>query len=214
MSYLRKCFYLLVFSGFSLSNAGSFDDFIAAIKIDNAYGVKRLLDEGKDPNAEGPQGAVALFVAIKDESFAAAQALLDSPRTQVNVLNSQRESPLMLAAIKGQLSLCQKLVERGALINLPGWSPLHYAAAGPSVAVTEWLLTSGAVVNALSPNKTTPLMMAAGYGAISSAQLLMSKGADLKLRNEAGLNAADFAQKAGREALAEELTRAANKLTR
>ena len=51
-----------------------------------------------------------------------------------------------------------------APINQPGWSPLHYAAAGPEPKIVALLLERGAIVDAEAPNRSTPLMMAAGYG--------------------------------------------------
>ena len=79
---------------------------------------------------------------------------------------------------------------------------MHYAASGPSVALLELLLGSGAEINALSPNRTTPLMMAAGYGSPAAAEWLLGKGADARARNDKGLSAADFARTADRQELA------------
>jgi hypothetical protein len=68
------------------------------------------------------------------------------------------------------------LIARGARINKAGWTPLHYAAAGPSLEAVELLLAHGAALEAVAPNGNTPLMMAAGYGAIDSARLLLRRG--------------------------------------
>jgi len=48
-------------------------------------------------------------------------------------------------------------------------------------------------------------MMAAQYGAEESVTLLLAQRADARVRNERGLNAADFARLAGREKLAQRL---------
>jgi hypothetical protein len=69
------------------------------------------------------------------------------------------------------------------------------------------LLDKGAPVDARSPNGTTPLMMAARYGAEPSVDLLLQRGADPKLKNDRQLSAADFARQGGREALAQRLER-------
>ncbi|MNC96496.1 Ankyrin repeats (3 copies) [compost metagenome] len=71
--------------------------------------------------------------------------------------------------------------------------------------MVELLLARGAPIDARSPNGTTPLMMAARYGAIDAADLLARRGADRTLRNDRGLNAADFAAGAGRDDLAQRL---------
>ena len=43
-------------------------------------------------------------------------------------------------------------------------------------------------IDAESPNKTTPLMMAARAGHLSSVQCLIDEGADVTAKNELGLN--------------------------
>ena len=120
--------------------------------------------------------------------------------------NANGETPLMMAALRGQLAWCQRLVARGVPVDRGGWTPLHYAASGPDPQVVGWLLDRGAKLEARSPNGSTPLMMAAGYGSESSVEVLLARGADPKLRNDPGLTAADFAQRAGREALARRLS--------
>jgi uncharacterized protein len=82
---------------------------------------------------------------------------------------------------------------------------LHYAASGPEPKLLAWLLDQGAAIDAPSPNRTTALMMAARYGAIDGADLLLARGANARLRNDRELSAADFARMAGREALAARL---------
>ncbi len=71
------------------------------------------------------------------------------------------------------------------------------------------LLDASAYIDAESPNKTTPLMMAARYGSEQAVKLLFEEGADPTLRNEQGLSAADFARKAEREGIAVQLDQAA-----
>jgi ankyrin repeat protein len=48
-------------------------------------------------------------------------------------------------------------------------------------------------------------MMAAQYGSEASVELLLSRGADPKARNDRGLGAADFARLGQRDALAARL---------
>jgi ankyrin repeat protein len=74
----------------------------------------------------------------------------------IDAANANGETPLMMAAMRGQVAWVQRLLERGAKVNREGWTPLHYAAAGPSVPVIELLLTRGAAIDARSPNGTTP----------------------------------------------------------
>ncbi|WP_240668566.1 ankyrin repeat domain-containing protein [Piscinibacter defluvii] len=179
-----------------------------ALIRDDPGTVKSLIAQGFDANSVDPQGEPAANVAIQRDSARAFAALVETPGLDVNQLNKAGESALMLAAIKGQLDWCEKLLQRGARVNQPGWSPLHYAATGPNPRIVELLLARGAEVEAVSPNGSTPLMMAARYGSEESVRLLLAKGADTSRRNERDLSAADFARLAGRAQLADTLQRA------
>ena len=205
---MKKAFYLFAAICFSSANAGTYDDFFVALIRDDPGTVKSLIAQGFDANSVDPQGQPAANVAIQRDSARAFAALVETPGLDVNQLNKAGESALMLAAIKGQLDWCEKLLQRGARVNQPGWSPLHYAATGPNPRIVELLLARGAEVEAVSPNGSTPLMMAARYGSEESVRLLLAKGADSSRRNERDLSAADFARLAGRAQLADALQRA------
>nr|WP_280150312.1 ankyrin repeat domain-containing protein [Piscinibacter sp. XHJ-5] len=167
--------------------------------------MRTLIQRGFDANSRDSQGQTALYLALRGESFNVAEALLKDSSVDVNALNASDESALMIAALKGQTDWTRRLIERGAQINKPGWSPLHYAATGPDTAAVKLLLDRGGDINAESPNRTTPLMMAAQYGNEASVELLLARGADAKARNDRGLSAGDFARLAKREALATRL---------
>lgn len=188
-----------------LARADSYTDFFRALDVDNARRIRELLRLGFDPNTPDERGLQPLFLALRGESFQVAEVLLAEPRHKPDVSNVHGETPLMMAALRGQMSWVQRLVEKGAMVNRSGWTPLHYAASGPSPQVVEWLLGQGAEVNARAPNGSTPLMMAAQFGAEDSVNVLLSRGADAKLRNERGWTAADAARAGGREPLARRL---------
>ena len=204
MNYIKKAVYILVAVAFFSVNAGSYDDFFVAIRNDDGGAIKALLGRGFDPNTPDPKGQPGLTIAMQARALNAARALLDGS-ANVNALNGAGESALMMAALKGDLSGAQLLLERGAQVNKSGWAPLHYAATGPEPKVVQLLLERGAEIDAASPNGTTPLMMAAQYGSEDSVRLLLERGADPGKRNQRELGAADFARLAGRESLAKRL---------
>lgn len=195
---MKYCLYLLVLLGYSVCSGGSYDDFFDAIQHDKPAVIQGLLRRGFDPNTVSPRGEFGLMLAVRQPSFRAINALLESVATKVEVRNSKDESPLMLAALKGYLDVCQTLVARDADVNKPGWTPLHYAATGGHVAVIHLLLDYHAYVDAASPNATTPLMMAARYGTSEAVKALLDAGADPTLKNALGLTAIDFATQAYR----------------
>lgn len=189
-------------SAFPLAHAGAFEDFFAAARRDDESTVVKLVLRGFDLNTQDEQGNHALLVAIREGSLKVANFLLEQPLVQVEARNPRGESPLMMAAIKGQLPLAKRLIERKAEVNKPGWAPLHYAAANAEpegLDLVRLLLEHHAYIDAESPNKTTPLMMAAQYGSPQVVQLLLEEGADATLKNEQNLTALDFAQRAERK---------------
>jgi uncharacterized protein len=199
--YFKSAVYLIVFAVFISASAGSLEEFFIAVRNDNTANLERLLERGFDPNSRDEKGRTGLAVAVQERSPKATKLLLAQPGIEINALNAAGESALMMAAIKGDAENVTLLLNRGAQVNQPGWSPLHYAATGPEPKLVQLLLDRGAAVDALSPNDTTPLMMAAQYGSEDSAVLLLAKGADPALRNQQGLRALDFAKRSGREPL-------------
>jgi len=201
-----KLVFCLMMAWASATWASSFDDFFIAIKKNDVSAVRELAQRGFDLNTRNAEGEHALYLSIRDEAPDVALYLISQPKVDVEARTAKDESPLMLAAIKGRLELARRLVARKAEVNKTGWTPLHYAASSgneSSAAMVRLLLEHHAYIDAESPNKTTPLMMAAHYGTPGVVKLLLEEGADPLLRNQLGLSAIDFAQRANRQASAD-----------
>ena len=206
INYFKKLPYLLVFICFSTAHAGSFEDFFSAIQRDDARALTALLQRGFDPNTRDAKGQPGLLLAVREPAPNALRVLLNAKNIQVEARNSQDESPLMMAAIRGQLDIARQLIDKDADVNKPGWAPLHYAVSssqGDALAVAKLLLDNSAYVDAASPNGTTPLMMAAMYGSPEAVKLWLEESADPTLKNQLGLTAIDFARRANRNDVAE-----------
>ncbi len=206
---LEKLICLMAFVGLNTAFAGSYEDFFQAVKRDDAQAAQQLLVRGFDANTLDPQGQSGLATALREPSPKIAQLLIDWPQTDLNTQSAQGESALMLASLKGQLDLVEKMVKKGADVNKTGWTPLHYAASTGQVKVISLLLENHAYIDAESPNGTTPLMMASMYGTVAAVKLLLEEGADPLLRNQQGLTAQQFAERANRPDSAEILTNSA-----
>ena len=202
-TYFKLNIYLFVFIGYVSVHAGSFDDFFAAVRQDNPEVVTSLIKRGFDVNTRNQAGEHALFLAVREPSPKVIDALLAWSKTDVEPRTAADESPLMMASIKGMVAVSRKLIERGADVNKPGWTPLHYAATKGHTEIMTLLLDNYAYIDASSPNGSTPLMMAAMYGTPAAVKLLLEAGADPLIKNGLGLTAIDFAYRDNRTESAE-----------
>ena len=199
----KKSFFIFLVAATSGALAGSYEDFFSAIRQDDARTVQSLLVRGFDANTRDPSGLHGLYLAVREPSPKVAAILLAWSKTEIEARTLQDESPLMIAALNGQLDLAVRLIERGADVNKPGWTPLHYASTRGHLAMMRLLLEHHAYIDAESPNGTTPLMMAAHYGTTDAVKLLLQDGADPMPRNQQNMTAIDFAQRAGRNDVVE-----------
>lgn len=203
MKNIKYLLLLVVFICKIPAYAGSYEDFFSALNRDDSQTVASLLQRGFDPNTPNPDGVHGLLLAVRAESWKSVDALLQSPTTEVDGRNASDETALMLVCLKGQLDLAGRLIERGADVNKVGWTPLHYAATNGHGDVIRLLLEHHAYIDAESPNGTTPLMMAASYGTPVAVKILLEAGADPLLKNQRGLTAIDFAERAQRREASE-----------
>ena len=185
--------YLYVLIGFSISKAGAFDDFFKAIVFDQVPVVGKLIYRGMDPNTPTEKGEPALVFAVRSGAPKTVAYLLKQPSIQIDATNMADETALMLAANANDLASANLLIEAGASVNRPNWTPLHYAASKGHTAMMRLLIENDAYVDAESPNGTTPLMMAAYYASPNAVKLMLEEGADPLLKNQDGQTALDMA---------------------
>lgn len=208
---MRRRLFLLFFVSFlgilaapnRVSWAGSFEDFFLAIQFDDESRLEALLKKGMDPNTVNSQGFPAITFAMMQNSSKSVRVLLLSDELNTDQLDMRGETPLMVACSVNQPDWVAALLARDAKLGADGqWTALHNAAASGSIESIELLLNAGANIDVLSPNETTPLMMAARQGFESAVFKLLELGADPALINQAGYNAAGYAIQAGRNELA------------
>jgi len=187
-------------------HAGAFEDFFLAIRFDDENRLRALLLRGMDPNTVNEQGFPALVFAMMQDSPNAVRALLLSSKLDPDQPDQRGETPLMVACSLDKPDWVAALLAKGAKQGSNGqWTPLHNAAAAGSTRSIELLVKAGGNIDALSPNDTTPLMMAAREGREVAARTLLKLGANPALKNQAGFNAAGYALKAQRQELAFEI---------
>lgn len=170
-----------------------------AIARDDAAKVAYMLRElAYDPNFYLPNGDTPLVFAIRtDAKVSTNQVLLKSFKINVKVPNLRGETPLMLAAIKGDQELAEKLIGMGASVTADyGWTALHYAASTGQTEMTRFLIKKGADVNARTRRGVTPLYMAARIISAPTVDALLEAGADKTLCNDQGISPSAIAKNA------------------
>jgi ankyrin repeat protein len=128
-----------------------------------------------------------LFTAIRLNQL---DAIRNAPKEAVNAPGRYGLAPLHYAAAFGSLEAIQALLEKDADVNAKDprdSTPLHYGAWDPARA--QLLLSKGALPDAPSKQKRTPLLVAASSpSGAASVPLFLKHGANPKARDVRGFN--------------------------
>ncbi len=171
--------------------------FWRAIETNDINSLRTELMRGANPNARHPDHGPAIVAAARFKAFDVVRVLASLNATDVDAASVADETALMLVSTLGDRRSFDALLQRGAQVNRPGWTALHYAASGGQLELVKVLIEQHAFIDAQSPNNTTPLMMAARMRALPVVQYLIDQGADPSLRNQAGLDAAAYLERNG-----------------
>ena len=141
------------------------------------------------------------FIHQGDE--ARIQQFFQRPDAQVldlNILSKDGGSALHHAALFGNESLVNLLIDKGAKIDLAGGigtTPLHCAAVKGQVAVVRLLLDKGATIDQANNNGATPLHWAAGKGHAEVVQCLLEHAANINQADNNGATPLHWAAEKG-----------------
>src|SRR5712692_4641789 len=129
--------------------------------------------------------AEALVRSIENGDFAELSRLVDTG-IDLSTKNRLGETPLYVAAEKGQLEMAKLLIARGADAKAQtpnGESVLHAAAMIESTALMTALIEAGADKNSANNDGETPLHWAAMTGTFLAVKALADAGADLDVQD-------------------------------
>lgn len=105
-------------------------------------------------------------------------SLFSHNEVNINHLNSDGETPLMLALQRGQISTISALLEHPSinvnLLNSKGESPLHSAVQKGSEEIVKLLLKKNPNINQVNSTNKTPKDLAVEMGFDKIAELLQS----------------------------------------
>ncbi|XP_056290487.1 ankyrin repeat and SAM domain-containing protein 6-like isoform X2 [Pseudoliparis swirei] len=126
------------------------------------------------PQTDDEKRRPDVFSALKLGNSQLVKEILEEDPTQVNSSNQEGASPLMIAAVSGQLEVVQLMVEKNADINkqdgVHGWTALMQATYHGNKDIVKYLLGQGADVNLRAKN---------GYTAFDLVMLLNDPDTEL-----------------------------------
>ncbi|XP_028922245.1 ankyrin repeat domain-containing protein 12 isoform X2 [Ornithorhynchus anatinus] len=118
-------------------------------------------------------------------------------KDKVNKRNERGETPLHMAAIRGDAKQVKELISLGANVNVKdfaGWTPLHEACNVGYYDVAKVLIAAGADVNTQGLDDDTPLHDSASSGHRDIVKLLLRHGGNAFQANKHGERPVDVAE--------------------
>ncbi len=191
---------------------------IEAVKGGDVQQVKAILQRSNtaagnsEVNRRGQSGDTPLSVASRKGNIGIVKLLIEYGAMVDGGKEGRNRTPLIEAAGQGQTEVVQYLIAKGADVNakrqgvtalLAAFTERHspFSAPGDEQKTIRSLLENGADVNVQDESwmKTgrTPLMLAVAQGDAALVQLILSKGANLDLKNKDGDTALSLAKKKG-----------------
>lgn len=160
--------------------------------------IQELLKIGVNPMQRDESGNIPLATALEKGSSAAAKILLRVTENPAAVKDN-RNHTLLHKAVNGDLiPLAKELIETYRIDvesrDDTGQTALHHAAGQGADRMVRYLAEEAhADLNALDENHRTPLFYAVQNNSIATIRLLRQCGADLFIKDKAGLTLMEYA---------------------
>ena len=178
---------------------------VAAAERDRPL-IQLLLERGAKVNASNTRGGTALMYSAMAGDVDAVEFLLGRG-ADADARASNGWTALTLAAARGFDEVVAALLARGGDPNVPdiyGWTPLMRAVQQMRLAVVRVLLDSKRVaLDVQNENGRTALHIAAAAGLKEIASMLVTRGADIHIRDRGDKTPTALAIAEGHTAIAE-----------
>jgi ankyrin repeat protein len=118
------------------------------------------------------------------------------PADDINAAIANKTTPLMRAALKGDIDMARKILAAGGkveLLNADGNNALWLACVEKHLAMIDLLLDSGIDIDNCNDNGATALMYVSSSGRTDVVAHLLARGADIKPETLDGFSALDMA---------------------
>ncbi|KAL7397389.1 hypothetical protein ABVT39_021211 [Epinephelus coioides] len=169
-----------------------------AIKLNQESVLRLLLDNPRGAPSEDTLGS-ALFSAVKQNCDGVLTTLIDSG-ANVNMLDKQGYTPLLLSAELGHTEVLRVLVAKQAKLDATLSdlsSALHLAVHSGSAPIVQTLLETGLEPNIAGPKAQTPLHLAAQCNRPELVDVLLRAGAQVNAVAQDGLTPLHVASQQG-----------------
>ena len=121
----------------------------------------------------------------------------------LNAEDAQKRTPLICAALNGQVEVARNLLHLGAVPDVrdsSGTTPLHAAVINDHLDVAKVLTAHGSDTNAQSMDGSTPMVLATSNSNFPMMDLLLQRGAQVENLGERGLSPLEVASRGGHTA--------------
>ncbi len=138
----------------------------------------------------------ALHCAIIENHFEVLPLLLETKKIPINARNNVQRTPLIAAALGGNISAVNFLLKYGADPDLKDrWDDeaLFLAQSNDHLEVMITLVEAGAAIDAQKIDMTTLFFVAVEAGKVRCVEKLLDKGVDRSGQNQDGLRASQIA---------------------
>ncbi len=167
-----------------------------AIQRGNIDQIERHIYWGTDINQANIGGRRPLHVAAAQGELVVVKLLLKHG-AEINAQDSNGRTPIYTAIMEGRTQLAALLIKHGAAFDSDVL--LDQAVANNVIDrdIVRFLVESGANINHLNTNGSTPLIEAIGRDNRVLVKHLISQGADVNMPNSAGVYPFDLARERG-----------------
>ncbi|XP_069186760.1 transient receptor potential cation channel subfamily A member 1 homolog isoform X2 [Procambarus clarkii] len=152
---------------------------------------KLLINKGSKLDTKNKGKQTALHITSEKGNVETLKLLLELDKSCINAKDSEKLTPLHVAAKNGHWKACSELVKAGANLedkDASGLTPLHWAAKMGFSECCKKLLEHKASINNKNNKGNTPLhlLCASGKEKPECAKLLIDHGADVNVQNNVG----------------------------
>jgi ankyrin repeat protein len=142
-----------------------------------------------------------IFSVINETNDLRRIKLLLENEIDVNIKNTQGQTPLIKAILLNSQSIVRLLIQHGADVNLRanGITPLMLAAQKGLPYITVILIKANADINAQASDGMSIAMMAARDGHVDIIDFLFARDLNIQVKNSQGETALSIARQSGHE---------------